>query len=122
MLMRVAVGIHKHDIEAAIQVSLDFLPHSLFLYPSFPPSLFPSHLPLLLHNTHNHIYSPPPLPLQSYNLMSERWFTHASPTLFNAGTCRPQLSSCFLVCMKDDSIEVRGHVTSPSKFDLLLHH
>lgn len=39
--------------------------------------------------------------------MSERWFTHASPTLFNAGTCRPQLSSCFLVCMKDDSIEVR---------------
>lgn len=41
--------------------------------------------------------------------MSERWFTHASPTLFNAGTCRPQLSSCFLVCMKDDSIEVRNH-------------
>ena len=35
--------------------------------------------------------------------MSERYFTHASPTLFNAGT--PQLSSCFLVCMKDDSIE-----------------
>lgn len=42
---------------------------------------------------------------QTYNLMSERWFTHASPTLFNAGTCRPQLSSCFLVCMKEDSIE-----------------
>ena len=40
--------------------------------------------------------------------MTERWFTHASPTLFNAGTCRPQLSSCFLICMKDDSIEVRG--------------
>ena len=37
--------------------------------------------------------------------MSERWFTHASPTLFNAGTCRNQLSSCFLVCMKEDSIE-----------------
>src|ERR1700733_4519563 len=37
--------------------------------------------------------------------MSERYFTHASPTLFNAGTPHPQLSSCFLVCMKDDSIE-----------------
>jgi ribonucleoside-diphosphate reductase subunit M1 len=60
MLMRVAVGIHKNDIDTAIE---------------------------------------------SYNLMSEKWFTHASPTLFNAGTCRPQLSSCFLICMKDDSIE-----------------
>ena len=37
--------------------------------------------------------------------MSERWFTHASPTLFNSGTCRPQLSSCFLLTMADDSIE-----------------
>ena len=43
--------------------------------------------------------------LQTYNLMSERYFTHASPTLFNAGTPRPQMSSCFLVAMKDDSIE-----------------
>ncbi|KAF8644660.1 hypothetical protein AX16_008320 [Volvariella volvacea WC 439] len=43
--------------------------------------------------------------IESYNLMSERYFTHASPTLFNAGTPHPQLSSCFLVCMKDDSIE-----------------
>ncbi|KAF9464106.1 ribonucleotide reductase [Collybia nuda] len=43
--------------------------------------------------------------IQTYNLMSERYFTHASPTLFNAGTPSPQLSSCFLVCMKDDSIE-----------------
>uniref|UniRef100_A0A8C9F757 Ribonucleoside-diphosphate reductase n=1 Tax=Pavo cristatus TaxID=9049 RepID=A0A8C9F757_PAVCR len=60
MLMRVAVGIHKNDIDAAIE---------------------------------------------TYNLLSERWFTHASPTLFNAGTNRPQLSSCFLLCMKDDSIE-----------------
>ncbi|CAL9233392.1 unnamed protein product [Arabidopsis halleri] len=60
MLMRVAVGIHKEDIDSAIQ---------------------------------------------TYHLMSQRWFTHASPTLFNAGTPRPQLSSCFLVCMKDDSIE-----------------
>jgi ribonucleoside-diphosphate reductase subunit M1 len=37
--------------------------------------------------------------------MSERYFTHASPTLFNAGTPNPQLSSCFLVAMKDDSID-----------------
>jgi ribonucleoside-diphosphate reductase subunit M1 len=43
--------------------------------------------------------------LETYHMLSERWFTHASPTLFNAGTPRPQLSSCFLVCMKDDSIE-----------------
>ncbi|KAF7477668.1 Hypothetical predicted protein [Marmota monax] len=60
MLMRVSVGIHKEDIDAAIE---------------------------------------------TYNLLSERWFTHASPTLFNAGTNRPQLSSCFLLSMKDDSIE-----------------
>lgn len=37
--------------------------------------------------------------------MSERWFTHATPTLFNAGTPKPQMSSCFLLTMKDDSIE-----------------
>ncbi|KAI4385211.1 hypothetical protein MLD38_003265 [Melastoma candidum] len=43
--------------------------------------------------------------IQTYHMLSERWFTHASPTLFNAGTLRPQLSSCFLVCMKEDSIE-----------------
>jgi len=60
MLMRVAVGIHGQDIDAAIE---------------------------------------------TYNLMSEKYFTHASPTLFNAGTPNPQLSSCFLITMKDDSIE-----------------
>ncbi|XP_065309532.1 ribonucleoside-diphosphate reductase large subunit isoform X1 [Dermacentor albipictus] len=43
--------------------------------------------------------------LNTYNLMSEKWFTHASPTLFNSGTPRPQLSSCFLLQMKEDSIE-----------------
>ncbi|XP_018651820.1 putative ribonucleoside-diphosphate reductase, alpha subunit [Schistosoma mansoni] len=43
--------------------------------------------------------------IETYNLMSEKWFTHASPTLFNAGTPKPQLSSCFLITMKDDSIE-----------------
>ncbi|MBA9078439.1 MULTISPECIES: ribonucleoside-diphosphate reductase subunit alpha [Rufibacter] len=59
MLMRVAVGIHKTDIDAAIN---------------------------------------------TYNLMSEKWFTHATPTLFNAGTPKPQLSSCFLLTMKEDSI------------------
>uniref|UniRef100_A0A8C5B458 Ribonucleoside-diphosphate reductase n=1 Tax=Gadus morhua TaxID=8049 RepID=A0A8C5B458_GADMO len=60
MLMRVAVGVHKRDIDSAIE---------------------------------------------TYNLLSEKWFTHASPTLFNAGTNRPQLSSCFLLAMKDDSID-----------------
>jgi len=59
MYMRVAVGIHKENVEAAIE---------------------------------------------TYNLMSERWFTHATPTLFNAGTPKPQMSSCFLLTMKDDSI------------------
>ncbi|KAJ8986061.1 hypothetical protein NQ317_003354 [Molorchus minor] len=60
MLMRVAVGIHGEDIDAAIE---------------------------------------------TYNLMSERYFTHASPTMFSAGTRRPQLSSCFLLMMPEDSIE-----------------
>lgn len=60
MFMRVAVGIHKDDIEAAIE---------------------------------------------TYNLMSEKWFIHATPTLFNAGTPKPQLSSCFLLTMKEDSID-----------------
>ncbi|MBK7817690.1 MAG: ribonucleoside-diphosphate reductase subunit alpha [Sphingobacteriaceae bacterium] len=60
MLMRVAVGIHKNEIESA---------------------------------------------LSTYNMMSERWFTHATPTLFNAGTPKPQMSSCFLLQMKEDSID-----------------
>jgi len=60
LFMRVAVGIHGNDIDAAIE---------------------------------------------TYNLMSERWFIHATPTLFNAGTPKPQLSSCFLLSMTDDSIE-----------------
>ena len=59
MVMRVALGIHKGDIDAAIE---------------------------------------------TYNLMSEGWFTHATPTLFNAGTPKPQMSSCFLLAMKEDSI------------------
>ncbi|MFN9666857.1 MAG: ribonucleoside-diphosphate reductase subunit alpha [Bacteroidota bacterium] len=60
MYMRVSIGIHKADIESAIQ---------------------------------------------TYHLMSERWFTHATPTLFNAGTPKPQMSSCFLLTMKEDSID-----------------
>ena len=60
LLMRVAVGIHKTDIDKVVD---------------------------------------------TYHMLSERWMTHASPTLFNAGTPRPQLSSCFLICMKEDSIE-----------------
>ena len=43
--------------------------------------------------------------LQTYDMMSRKLFTHATPTLFNAGTPRPQLSSCFLLAMKDDSIK-----------------
>lgn len=60
MLMRVAIGIHGEDIDAAIE---------------------------------------------TYNLLSERYFTHASPTLFAAATNQPQLSSCFLLTMVDDSID-----------------
>jgi ribonucleoside-diphosphate reductase alpha chain len=43
--------------------------------------------------------------IETYELMSNKYFTHATPTLFNAGTNRPQLSSCFLLSMKDDSID-----------------
>jgi len=43
--------------------------------------------------------------IETYNLMSQKWFTHATPTLFNAGTPCPQLSSCFLLSMFEDSIE-----------------
>ena len=42
--------------------------------------------------------------VETYHLMSEKWFIHATPTLFNAGTPKPQLSSCFLLTMVDDSI------------------
>ena len=59
MLMRVSLGIHKNDLDAAIE---------------------------------------------TYDLMSERWFTHATPTLFNAGTPKPQMSSCFLLTTQEDSI------------------
>jgi ribonucleoside-diphosphate reductase alpha chain len=59
LFMRVSIGIHGQDIDAAIE---------------------------------------------TYNLMSERWFIHATPTLFNAGTPKPQLSSCFLLSMTEDSI------------------
>jgi ribonucleotide reductase alpha subunit len=60
MLMRVSIGIHMEDLDAA---------------------------------------------LETYDKMSQKIFTHASPTMFNAGTPRPQLSSCFLLKMQDDSIE-----------------
>jgi ribonucleoside-diphosphate reductase alpha chain len=60
MYLRVAIGIHKEDMESVVK---------------------------------------------TYHLMSERWFTHATPTLFNAGTPKPQMSSCFLLTMKEDSID-----------------
>ncbi len=43
--------------------------------------------------------------LKTYDLMSEGWFTHATPTLFNSGTTKPQMSSCFLLTMQDDSLD-----------------
>lgn len=43
--------------------------------------------------------------LETYDLMSKKFFTHATPTLFNAGTPKPQMSSCFLLAMQDDSID-----------------
>ncbi|WP_010249306.1 ribonucleoside-diphosphate reductase subunit alpha [Myroides injenensis] len=43
--------------------------------------------------------------IETYELMSKKFFTHATPTLFNSGTPKPQMSSCFLLTMKDDSIE-----------------
>ncbi len=60
MLMRVSIGIHPNDLDAAIE---------------------------------------------TYELMSKKYFTHATPTLFNSGTPKPQMSSCFLLTMKDDSID-----------------
>ncbi|WP_298507298.1 ribonucleoside-diphosphate reductase subunit alpha [uncultured Kordia sp.] len=60
MLMRVSVGIHLNDLDAAIE---------------------------------------------TYELMSKKYFTHATPTLFNSGTPKPQMSSCFLLAMQDDSID-----------------
>jgi ribonucleoside-diphosphate reductase subunit M1 len=55
--------------------------------------------------------------IETYNLMSEKFFTHASPTLFNAGTPHPQLSSCFLLTMQDDSIEGKLSLISHQLFD-----
>lgn len=46
-----------------------------------------------------------PRVLETYSLLSQRYFTHATPTLFNAGTPNPQMSSCFLLSMKEDSID-----------------
>ena len=43
--------------------------------------------------------------IETYHLMSQKWFTHATPTMFNAGTPCPQMSSCFLLAMKEDSID-----------------
>ena len=57
-----------------------------------------------------------PAILKTYKLLSERWFTFASPTLFNAATRRPQLSSCFLLDMQSDSIDgIYGTLTQCAK-------
>ena len=52
---------------------------------------------------------------ETYDLMSQKYFTHATPTLYNAGTPRPQLSSCYLLSMENDSICLL--YTSPSPRD-----
>jgi ribonucleoside-diphosphate reductase alpha chain len=56
---------------------------------------------------HGDIDNPDSLKLvkETYDLMSQKYFTHATPTLFNAGTPRPQMSSCYLIAMEDDSID-----------------
>ena len=56
---------------------------------------------------HGYLDNPNALDLvkESYDLMSTKHFTHATPTLFNAGTPRPQMSSCYLIAMEDDSID-----------------
>lgn len=56
---------------------------------------------------HGDVTNPNSLTLvkETYDLMSQKYFTHATPTLFNAGTPRPQLSSCYLIAMEDDSID-----------------
>jgi ribonucleotide reductase alpha subunit len=56
---------------------------------------------------HGYLDNPNALELvkESYDLMSTKHFTHATPTLFNAGTPRPQMSSCYLIAMEDDSID-----------------
>ena len=56
--------------------------------------------------------------IESYNLMSQKLFTHASPTLFNAATPKPQLSSCFLMTVNEDSIE---GIYDTVKVSYLLH-
>jgi ribonucleoside-diphosphate reductase subunit M1 len=63
--------------------------------------------------------------IETYDLLSQKLFTHASPTLFNAATSRPQLSSCFLLTMANDSIEgilisVSGKLTVFSKVFMIL--
>ena len=58
-----------------------------------------------IHHDINDIGSSLVLIKETYDLLSQKYFTHATPTLFNAGTPRPQLSSCFLIAMEEDSLE-----------------
>ena len=58
--------------------------------------------------------------LETYDLMSRKFFTHATPTLFNAGTPKPQMSSCFLLKMQEDSIEGIYDTLSPDSCSGLL--
>lgn len=58
--------------------------------------------------------------IETYDLMSQRLFTHATPTLFNAGTPKPQMSSCFLLTMKEDSINGIYDTLKQVRADFLL--
>ena len=58
-----------------------------------------------IHGDINHPSKSLALIKETYDLMSTKFFTHATPTLFNAGTPRPQMSSCYLIAMEDDSID-----------------
>ncbi|QPG72824.1 ribonucleotide-diphosphate reductase subunit rnr1 [Brettanomyces nanus] len=103
---------HKDELNSAINYDRDFnynyfgfktLERSYFLRINGKVAERPQHLIMRVAvGIHGDDI---PKVIETYNLMSKRYFTHASPTLFNAGTPRPQMSSCFLVAMKDDSIE-----------------
>lgn len=88
MWLRVAIGIHL-DTTMTEQAMKDEAARFLA-----NPELSSSSSSSLLHRIQ-----------ETYDLMSQKYFVHATPTLFNAGTPRPQLSSCFLVATEDDSIE-----------------
>ncbi len=111
------VTAHSNELDNMIDYNRDYL-IDYFGFKTLERSyLFKKHKKILERPQHMwmrvsigiHIHSGAPNMLElireTYDLMSLKYFTHATPTLFNAGTPRPQLSSCFLLAMEDDSIE-----------------